>query len=140
LEILDPYFNKESYFIKNKILSLGDLTMNLFYYRQIDFIRCQKHFDEILNVISDSRNCKYCQIILTYYLFFYGYNSKNFIICENNYTNLISLLSKVHRNYMNEEYFDIEIIRREKELAFWTRIYIYLHRKDYQSLLSISFI
>jgi hypothetical protein len=136
-EILDPYFNKDSYFIKNKILSLGDLTVNLFYYRQIDFIRCQKHFDEILNKFSDPRDCKYCQIILTYYLFFYGYNSKNFIICENNYTNLVSLLTKSHYHYINEEYFNIEIIRREKELAFWTRIYVYLHRKDYQSLLSI---
>ena len=46
------------------IPTLGDLMINLFYYRQINLIRCQLHFSEIYNnlmYIPDLKECFYCQ-------------------------------------------------------------------------------
>lgn len=137
--ILDPYFNKESYFVNNKILSLGDLIGNIFYYRQIDLISCQKHFQELDKENPNIYDCTHCRIIVYYYLFFYGYNSKNYLICENNYFNLKTLLSK-HHKFINDDYFDSEVIKTERQLAYWTKIYLYLYRKDYQFLIGFLII
>ena len=141
-EALDPFFNKEVYLVNNMIPTLGDLMINLFYYRQINLIRCQLHFSEIYNnlmYIPDLKECFYCQKIITFYLLFYNYNTKNFIIAENNYTNLKSILKKKN-NYRNNNYFSEKIIKNEFIISFWTRIYIILYRKDYQNLIGKNII
>ena len=118
---LDEIYSPKNIFRKNKIFTLGDWLISLYFINQYKLIKCLRH-----NYFSEEPSdfCSRCKISKYYYCLVYSLNEKFFTKQKTKITHIKSVCKL---QFINDEDFAVpECEEEEKTIAKWNIIYMNL--------------
>lgn len=124
--ILDEVYNVKNFYSRNKIFSLGDLMIGLFYMREYKNMMCIYHYDKYFEAPQKfkhklNRKCHGCSISKFYYCAVYSLNEKFFTTQKNKEFYMFKYL---HPNVKKNK--KLKCRKEEIIFAFWNKVYLNL--------------